>query len=183
MAVSHLFRCKKNRLFLALEQFQKTQNGFCRESAEHPPKSDLPGARRSIFRAESASSAPAAPGLEERPQKRETFFLQKTKKHKKNDTCAWTPNSVFQPAWVAKQSRRRQVQASLGKCADTRKSWPSGLLGAGLGKSRQVQASLGKQATTGNPGFQAIGSWARQVQASRPRQEILDRKGNSIQTK
>ena len=57
----------------------------------------------------------------------------------KNDTCAWTPNSVF---W--------QILADDGK------SWHTGYLHLG-------QATLGKQATTGNPGFQAIGSGARQV--------------------
>ena len=32
--------------------------------------------------------------------------------------------------------------------------------------ARQIQASLGKWADTRNPGIQAIGSWAKQIQAS-----------------
>ena len=62
-----------------------------------------------------------------------------------NDTCAWTPNKVFLPAWVAKRSRLRIFwrflgEASLGKWADTSKSWNTDLSAAGalLGKSRQV---------------------------------------------
>ena len=34
--------------------------------------------------------------------------------------------------------KSRQVYASLGKWADTLKSWPTGLLTAGLGRSRQI---------------------------------------------
>ena len=40
-----------------------------------------------------------------------------------NDTCAWTPNFIL--------GKSRQVGGDA-------KSWPTGVLGAGLGKSRQV---------------------------------------------
>ena len=41
-----------------------------------------------------------------------------------------------------------------------------------------MQASLGKWATKSNPVTQAIGSWARQVEASRPQREILESRAN-----
>ena len=63
MAVSHLFGCGETALLWPWNNSRKPKTDFTGK---------VPKIHRSIFRAESASFTPAAPGLEERPQKRET---------------------------------------------------------------------------------------------------------------